>query len=641
MTKFVGDVMIEVGADIGPLVREMSRAGGSLDKFGGVAKGMGRGLDKLAEKSAWLGNRLSIVSGAIAVAAGAALALTRNAASMGDAIGDGAKAAGMGTTAFQEYRFAIKEAADMTDDEFAASVVKLNKTLGEARGGSASAIAAFEKIGVSQADIARESFNSETALAAFVAKMEATKDPAEAAALATGLFGKSGASLGAALSGVPGQVGALVARARELGVAMGPEAVDAAGKFDAKMKELALQFEAVKMKIAEVLLPILVDTLIPALQTKVIPAILRVIEHISDWITWFGGIDPVIQNVVGWISTAFAVGGPVLLAIAAVSGAISTLVSTAGPIGLLIAAAALITGAWNLWGDDFKKAIGPAVDWVVEKFNGLMAVIDKVVAATRNFFTLSPETQAANAAIADRVSKDTGAGSFNTSNMNTGSSNSRSTGASLADGLIEGLVARTAERLPAVAAAMQTVIDAARAALGVQSPSTVFAEIGRFLSMGMAQGIQESTALVGQAVQGMTATATGAAREGVGSILGALGTLFQGSKKVAAGIALANSWLAFTEVLKDPSFVGRPFARFAAAASALKGGLEAVRNIKSSQPGGTGAGASAGAVAAPSAASYANITLVGDTFSRGSVEQLFTQINEGLRSGRVINLVRQ
>ena len=37
--------------------------------------------------------------------------------------------------------------------------------------------------------------------------------------------------------------------------------------------------------------------------------------------------------------------------------------------------------------------------------------------------------------------------------------------------------------------------------------------------------------------------------------------------------------------------------------------------------------------------SVANITLNGDTFSRNSIEELFAQINGGLKQGRTINLV--
>lgn len=94
---------------------------------------------------------------------------------------------------------------------------------------------------------------------------------------------------------------------------------------------------------------------------------------------------------------------------------------------------------------------------------------------------------------------------------------------------------------------------------------------------------------------------------GISQTLGALGQLFQGSKEISAGIALANSWLAFTEVLKDPAFVGRPWERVGAASSALAAGLNAVKGIQSARPGGTsagagrGGGAASGGVARPSA----------------------------------------
>lgn len=89
-------------------------------------------------------------------------------------------------------------------------------------------------------------------------------------------------------------------------------------------------------------------------------------------------------------------------------------------------------------------------------------------------------------------------------------------------------------------------------------------------------------------------------REGISATLTALGGLFEGSKKIGAAIGLANSWLAFTEVLKDPAYAGKPWARFAAAAQALASGLNAVRNIKSASPGGatTGGGGAVSSAAA-------------------------------------------
>lgn len=134
---------------------------------------------------------------------------------------------------------------------------------------------------------------------------------------------------------------------------------------------------------------------------------------------------------------------------------------------------------------------------------------------------------------------------------------------------------------------------------------------------------------------------------GVSSTLNSLGQLFQGSKQVSAGIALANSYLAFTEVLKDPSYIGRPFARFAAAAAALSSGLSAVRSIKSAQPGGAtsggisagsagGGGGSAGGV---QTSTQVSLQLVGgDLYSRDQVLQLINAINSATADGAQILL---
>lgn len=141
---------------------------------------------------------------------------------------------------------------------------------------------------------------------------------------------------------------------------------------------------------------------------------------------------------------------------------------------------------------------------------------------------------------------------------------------------------------------------------------------------------------------------TKATNDGVQSTLGHLAQLFQGSKKIGAAIALANSWVAFTEVLKDPAYIGRPWARIAAAGAALSSGLNAVRSIKSAQPGSAASGgaASGGAGAAggmaamtPPQTSNVSLQLVGgDLFSRDQVLRLINSINEATADGARITL---
>lgn len=639
MSSVVGEIVIDVTADIGPLVRQMGKAESAMGGLQGAATSMGRGLNRVGTFTTQLGQKMSIVSAAIAAVAAGAIAVTRNAAAMGDAIGDSAKAAGMSTDAFQEYRFALKEAAAMTDEEFASAAIRLNKTLGEARSGSLAAVKAFDAIGVSQAQLADSSFSTDAAMAAFIAKMEATTDPALAAAMATDLFGKAGASLGAGLSGVPGQVGSLVERARELGVVMNGDAVKAAGEFDQKMNELGAQFEAVKMKIAEVLLPVIVNQLIPALQEKVIPAVLAVVKEVGGWIEAFGKLDPAIQEVVGWIAAAFATGGPVLLAIGAVSTAIATLIASTGPVGLFIAAAGALFGAWKLWGEDIKGAIGPAVEWIGGQFDWLMGQIDAFLGklkgmsqAVTDFFSVSQEDiKGMDFGGAEGLGFGTGSGGgLDIGGGESHSSNSFSTGQNIAYGLRDGLNAGMVEVMPEIGAAMQAVTDQAKATLGIQSPSTVFAGIGGFIGQGLAEGIASTNGIVAAAVSSMGQGAVGATNGMVTDILGGLDTLFAGSQKAGAGIALVNTMIGASEMIKAGTF------GFAAAAKVVAQGMGFIKAIKGAKGGASAGVVSAGASAAPQApVQTLNFQISNDPFGFGEriTRQIANQLNEAGRNG--------
>ena len=81
-----------------------------------------------------------------------------------------------------------------------------------------------------------------------------------------------------------------------------------------------------------------------------------------------------------------------------------------------------------------------------------------------------------------------------------------------------------------------------------------------------------------------------------GTLFGNLSTTFASgsdkllkiSKAFSVAQGLINSYRAYTEVLADPSLIGRPFLRTALAASTLSAGLAQVANIKSVSSGGGG-----------------------------------------------------
>jgi len=98
---------------------------------------------------------------------------------------------------------------------------------------------------------------------------------------------------------------------------------------------------------------------------------------------------------------------------------------------------------------------------------------------------------------------------------------------------------------------------------------------------------------------------------------------------------LINSYLAYTQVLADPSLVGRPFLRTALAASTLASGLAQVANMR-------GGGGSSSASSATSAATRQEpsktilVRLDGPDWATDMVESVITQIQEQSKDGRYI-----
>lgn len=602
MSNVVGEIVIDVTADVGPLMRNMNKAESAMGGLQGAAGRMGRGLQGAGSMALSFGRNMAVVAAGVAAVTGAAIAFVRSSAAFGDAIGDASKAAGMSTTAFQEYRFALKEAADMTDEDFASAAARLNKTLGDARDGSMAAVKAFEAIGISQAQLADSSFNTDKAMAAYVATMEGMKDPTLAAAVSADLFGRAGASMGAALSGVPGQVGSLVDRARELGVVLGPEAVEAAGAFDQKMNELTASFEMLKMKLANDLMPVLVNSVLPAIEDYVIPAL-----------ETLGG---------------------------AVAGAAELIVLFAQKTGQAFTA--------------FKEGAAAAVDYVVGKFQAFMTMLDTVLAKLGQIGTAIAETlggpnsfgAGGNAdmqrpAEGGWMQEQFGSGHITGGGPGVGGAmGGQMLGASIVTGALLGATTAMEENRAAFMSVFSQIPQIARETLGINSPSKVFEEIGGFLGQGLAQGIEASNAMVATAVSAMGDGAVAATNGTVSDILGGLDTLLAGSKKGGAALAWVNTLIGASQEIKKGTFgfasMATVLARGAALVSAIKGGGEGGRGRGSTVTGST----AAAAAPAQQATQNLGITFVNDPFGIGerTARAIAARVNEAQRNGVRLNV---
>lgn len=556
----VGSVALDITADIGPLIRETNRAKGILSAFGRSAEGVGGRLESFGTSALALGKKLAIVTGALAAATGAALALAKSAAATGDKIGDAAAAAGVSTDYFQEMAFAMGAAADMSQEEFGAALTRLTKTLGEARQGSETAIAAFEAIGISQADIASGAISTEEAFDAYIAKLAAIRDPALAAAISTDLFGKAGAGMGGQLVGASAKVDELRKRAQELGIVMSGDFIEASDRFDERWRELTATMERVKLKLAEELLPIFTDTLIPFLVDYAAPAVMGLAMAFGDLVKWVG---------------------------------------------------------------ETAAAVGAFIDGVLAKFQAFLAKVQEVIAKVREMGRAIAEAFSGGSldpmgdAPTIMQDQDPQAGwmedRFGTGQITGGAMSSQMMGASVVNGMVLGATQAMAEQEETLRGLFGRIPAIAQEILQINSPSRVFEGIGLNIGEGLASGITQTQDMVARAVGVLSESATTSTAGMVQGVLGSLGTLFQGSKKFAAAQALVNAWAGASEALK------LPFPKnLAAFAKVLATGLGAVRNIKSATPGGGGGGAVGGgavASAAPAATQSpldVRLNLVGD-----------------------------
>lgn len=121
-------------------------------------------------------------------------------------------------------------------------------------------------------------------------------------------------------------------------------------------------------------------------------------------------------------------------------------------------------------------------------------------------------------------------------------------GTSLIQGLINGITGGATAVINALTGVVQGGINAAKAALGIASPSKVFAEIGGFTAEGMAGGVDEGSGAVQSSMEDMVAPPAAAAGGGVAEAGGGGGiTIEQLNVQAPAG----SDPRAFAEALRE------------------------------------------------------------------------------------------
>lgn len=169
-------------------------------------------------------------------------------------LGELAQQLGVTTDLLQSLQFAAAQNSVSTE-QLEAGLAKFTRTVGEAADGTKTALDFFNKLGVGVLNADGHIRNNNTLLLETVGALAKVKDPAARAALEVEGFGRAGQRLDPILSRGVGGIQEMVAAARQAGVVLSTDTIQAADKFGDQIATLTIQAKALAANLAGDLIP--------------------------------------------------------------------------------------------------------------------------------------------------------------------------------------------------------------------------------------------------------------------------------------------------------------------------------------------------------------------------------------------------
>ncbi len=360
-------LLVRIGADLTDLNKGLTQADRDIQKVG----------KKLTKLGASLTQNLTVP---VAAAGAALIAASVNVGMFADSLLDLVDQTGLSSDMLQELRH-VALVAGVDTDTLAQAAINLTSKLTAGAEQSKSLKDAVASLGLSVTDSRGRLVSMDTLLPSIITKLQGVRDVTTRNALAADVFGKSWTDLAPILGMGAGEMESARKRARELGLVMSKENVEAADAFRKKLDDLQASGGAIVREIGLAVLPIM-EKLVDLLQADVVPAIRSVIG-------WFDDLSPATKVTIGAIAGLAAAAGPVLAALGGIAAMLPLLkvgfAALLGPIGLTIAAIAAVTAAGiqlvNNWGSvklqfllawtQMKDAVFTGSSWILKALSGL------------------------------------------------------------------------------------------------------------------------------------------------------------------------------------------------------------------------------------------------------------------------------
>ena len=350
------------------LQREIITTESQVKTFEGQLKAIGNiNLRATSEQFKEMGNKLTSAGQAMMGLSTAAAAVTAaiGAAAVksgvwADDLNTMSKVYGLSTTELQKYS-AAADLVDVSVEDIAKSHIKLEKSMYSAQTGSASAMTAFDQLGVSFTNADGSLRDADTVWQETISALGSMSNETERDAIAMQLMGKSAANLNPLIED-GGETYKMVADTMaKYGLDyVDQDTLNKANEFNDSLDKTKLLGQTAFNQMAT------------ELSAYLAPAMEKVVEIVGKLAKWMSNLSPETLTVIATIAAVVAILAPLLIGLGKVSFAISSIMSLAstlgpvigglatGPVGIVIAAFAALVAAGVLiyknWGTIKAKA---------------------------------------------------------------------------------------------------------------------------------------------------------------------------------------------------------------------------------------------------------------------------------------------
>ena len=247
------------------------------------------------------------------IAAGAALgAMAVNAGKWADELLTMSAQTGIAVGTLQELQYA-SELVDVDIEVMTKGLAKVTKQIGAAAEKGGDFIEISDGINVSIRDTNGQLRRSEDVFYDTIDAIGKLENETEKEIASQTLFGKSYQDLMPLIKAGTGALKKYADEAKRLGLILSQEDVEALGKFDDSMVKLRATLATAGAKLSVALLPAL-EKLMPVIEEKLIPAVVKLGDKIAGLITWFLELPPGMQETILKFIGLAVVAGPLLVA---------------------------------------------------------------------------------------------------------------------------------------------------------------------------------------------------------------------------------------------------------------------------------------------------------------------------------------